>query len=367
MENINTIVNFSNSVLKHFGVSTWHDTISQIDKVLANHKKVVVVLFDGMGQSLIKKHLKDNSFIRKNYIHTMNATFPPTTVASTTGLLSGRYPIENGWMAWRQFFPEYQCNIKVFNNIDSRTNTKIVGENILTSMCPYKTIFEQIEANGHTKTDCIMPFPISNDGPLFLFQYSKRINQFLKQNDDAFIYVYFTNPDGCIHANGVDSTKVKKVIRRFDRWTKKITRKHKDTLFLTIADHGLVDCDYFNVREHQDFYDTFIRFPSFEGRSTTFFVKEDKKEQFVQLFKKYYGNDFKLMSKQEVLDINLYGEGTPNPHAVSFLGDYLAISIGKWGFDLEEVKSDHVLKAHHAGFTKEEMLIDISAFNCKNA
>ena len=46
--NNNSLVNLSNSILKHFGVETFHKTIPEVDKLLKGHKKVVAVLFDGM-------------------------------------------------------------------------------------------------------------------------------------------------------------------------------------------------------------------------------------------------------------------------------------------------------------------------------
>ena len=45
--NKNSLVNLSNSILKHFGVNTFHESIPEIDDLLKGHKKVVAVLFDG--------------------------------------------------------------------------------------------------------------------------------------------------------------------------------------------------------------------------------------------------------------------------------------------------------------------------------
>ena len=53
--NENSLVNLSNSILKHFCVETFHNTIPEIDELLKGHKKVVAVLFDGMGQNIVRK------------------------------------------------------------------------------------------------------------------------------------------------------------------------------------------------------------------------------------------------------------------------------------------------------------------------
>ena len=94
IHNENSLVNLSNSILKHFGVTPFHDSIPEIDTILKGHDKVVVVLFDGMGQNITRLHLKEDSFIRSHYVHTINSTFPPTTAAATTAFLTGKYPID---------------------------------------------------------------------------------------------------------------------------------------------------------------------------------------------------------------------------------------------------------------------------------
>ena len=77
MNNYNThnLVTFSNSFLKHFGVTPFHQTEEAVDEALKGHKKVVVLLFDGMGRNIVRKHLVESSYIRKNYLCTINSTF----------------------------------------------------------------------------------------------------------------------------------------------------------------------------------------------------------------------------------------------------------------------------------------------------
>ena len=118
----NSITNFSNSILKRFNAPTHHSTISKVDEILKDKKKVVVFLFDGMGDYVLKTHLSEDSFLRKHIVHQMDATFPPTTVASTNSFLSGKFPIENGWIGWSQYFKELNRNVAVFWNTDDDTD-----------------------------------------------------------------------------------------------------------------------------------------------------------------------------------------------------------------------------------------------------
>ncbi len=111
----NSIVNFSNSIIKHFGATPFHSSIPEVDKFLEGKKKVVLFLFDGMGKYVIEKHLPEDSFLRKHTFHYMTSTFPPTTVAATDALLSAKFPSETGWLGWTQYFSEVDKNVNMFS------------------------------------------------------------------------------------------------------------------------------------------------------------------------------------------------------------------------------------------------------------
>ena len=49
------------------------------------------------------------------------------------------------------------------------------------------------------------------------------------------------------------------------------------------------------------------------------------------MFNKYYGEYFELLSKQEVLDIKLFGEGEPVEGVLEAIGDFIAISKKEYG------------------------------------
>ena len=53
----NSIVSLASSIRRYFELDVYHNTLSDIDKILEEYKpkNVVVILFDGMGSRLIKK------------------------------------------------------------------------------------------------------------------------------------------------------------------------------------------------------------------------------------------------------------------------------------------------------------------------
>ena len=366
--NENSLVNLSNSILKHFNADTFHDSIPVVDELLMGHKKVVAVLFDGMGQNIVRKHLKENSFIRRHYVATINSTFPPTTAAATTAFLTGKYPIETGWLGWDLYFKDYDRNIILFRSIDYNTKEVLVkdGEqHIADRYYPTRKLFELIKNGESTaKAYAIMRYPIQPDGPKSLLSSGvKKVNEVLKANEQCFVYFYWDSPDREMHEYGIDHWKVKKQVKNAERFMKKVVRANPDTLFIFLADHGHINFKLLDICEHKDLYYLLRKPLSMEKRVVVFFVKNDKRKEFENLFNKYYGDNFELLTTKEALDIKLFGEGVAATGISDALGDYIAIAKKEYGlYASKEFTYFENFKGNHAGGTEEERLIDISIF-----
>ena len=367
--NENTLVSLSNSILKHFGVKTFHESIPEVDDALKGHKKVVAILFDGMGQNITRLHLKEKSYIRSHYVTTINSTFPPTTAAATTAFLTGKYPIETGWLGWTEYFKDYDRNIILFNSVDYNTEEKLAKANeqpIADRYFPTKKIFSLIEENNQgVRAINLSRYPIDKNGPKYLLKDGvSKLNKVLKGNDRCFVYFYWDSPDREMHEKGIDSGSTRYQVYKAQRFVKQVTKDNPDTLFILLADHGHINVKFLDICEHQDLYSLLDKPMTLEKRAPSFFVKEGKEKEFEQLFNKYYGEHFELFTKQEAFDNNFFGEGKAARGVESVLGEYLAISIDEYSlFASKELKHMDFFKGHHAGGTKEERLIDISIFN----
>ena len=367
--NENSLVNLSNSILKHFGAESFHDSIPEIDELLKGHKKVVAVLFDGMGRNIVRSHLKEDSFIRKHYVKTINSTFPPTTAAATTSFLTGKYPIETGWLGWDIYFKDYDRNIILFRNTDYNTGELLIKEgeqNIADKYYPTTKIFELIE-NGkeHAKALAILRYPVQSNGPKNLCVSGvNQLTKALKENDKCFIYFYWDSPDREMHENGIEHRKVHHQVLKAEKFLKKAAKKNPDTLFIFLADHGHVNVKYFDICEHEDLYSLLSKKVTLEKRTAGFYVKNGKNAEFAALFEKYYGKYFELLSKEEVLKNEVFGIGKIAPGAEDSFGDFIAISKREYGIVAsKEMRHLDTYPGHHAGGTKEEREIDISVFN----
>lgn len=362
------LVTLSSSILKHYGIHTEHPYIPEIVEKMKEKKKFAFLLFDGMGKSLLEKHLPPDSFLRKHVAMDIDSVFPPTTVAATNAFLSSKYPKETCWLGWSQYFQEKDTIIDVFQNRDNLTKEPLPYSNPIEKIGQYISVFDQVKLTcPSTKVKTIFP-SFKEGGANTLEEWLTMFNAFLLENEDALVYGYWTDPDHFAHEHGVDSIFVKDFLTRLDAIIETLSKAHPDTQFYIFADHSLVDVKWLKIDEHADFFATLIRPSSIEPRAATFFVKEDKKEEFEKLFKRYYAKYFDLLSREEVLKSNLFGEGKEHKDFLSFIGDYVAISVDKYCFDYiaPELKnsSGYIdMVAAHAGGIKEESIISLIQIN----
>lgn len=122
----------------------------------------------------------------------------------------------------------------------------------------------------------------------------------------------------------------KRKIKEINDLFKQIVETTSNTLFIASADHGLIDVEptiYLN--EYEELDECFIMPPSIEKRAVSFFIKPEMKQAFEERFNRLFGEEFILLSKQEVLNQQLFGQGLSHRKTTDFLGDYLACATGK--------------------------------------
>lgn len=362
-----SLVGFSSSLLKHFGVTPFHESNPEIDALLEGRKKVCVFLFDGAGKCNLSLFPKTNQYLISHQKCVISSTNPPTTVAATNAFLTAKWPKENGWMGWSQYIPSLGFPLCVFPDTNDLTGDKVDfyhdGSHFFDRYCPLKKIDVLMKEKGvNAKLEYL--FPLGGEGsPKNYRQMRKHATSFF-QNGGEFLYSYTPHPDKEMHQYGVKSLFVWNEFRKINKMVQKFVKENPDVLVITMADHGLIDVKYQDLAEHPDLLDCLSLPFSLEGRNATFFLKEGKKEEFSSLFRKYYP-DFVLLSKEEVIKENVFGVGEENPHFQEFIGDFLAIALGKhvlWN-SKQEKKKKSFLKAHHAGQSKEEREIALSFYN----
>jgi len=360
-----SILSIASSVLNHFGVKDCqHKTLPEFDELLSkDYKNIIVMLFDGLGTSTLKYHLEGNDFLRKHHVTDISSVFPSTTVAATTSIMSGYSPAECGWLGWDLYFEEIGENVAVFRNTLQRNGEPAAKFNVAHKYIPVKSIMKRIEeVNGRRSAYCVSFF--SKYRSKSVEDICKTVYKLSKKRKRKYIYAYWHQPDGAMHGHGVTCKEAHEQILHINREVEKLCSKLENSLVIITADHGLCD----SVNEYLEDYPTLFSMlkipPSIEpSRALSLFVKEGMQKEFETEFNKLFGNDFRLMTKEEVFAENLLGFGKPHPRTYDFVGDFLAVATGNKSLFTE--REEHEFVGVHAGLTEEEMTVPFIAIETK--
>lgn len=356
----NCITNLTSSIQKYYGLTPNYKTNELIDNFLQEkeYENVIIFVFDAMGNNIIKENTTSNHFLQKRIVGSMNSTFPPTTANCTTSYITGLNPLSTGWLGWSTYFNDLDIAVDNFKNQNSMTKELIMGDNIASYKLPIKHLGMEIQ--NHTNNEVsyyqVMPSFVKG-GCKSLKEFEHRICKICSQKGKKYIYAYWDQPDACMHHEGIHSPNVKKILNQIGKTLHHIERKTKNTIGIISADHSQINVIPIALYTYYDILDCLVAPISCDARCSFFFVKENKKEDFVKLFNSYFSNYYTLITKQEAIDNHIFGYGKENILYRDIIGDFVAIAKDKYYF-LTSPKS-HIFQAHHAGATLDEISIPI--------
>ena len=352
----NSIVSLSNSILKHFGAKNEHSTLKDIDKLLEDqYKNVVVLLLDGMGMDALEYHLEEDSFFRRNILREYSSVFPPTTTSATTSIESGLPPLEHGWLGWSLYFSEIDKIVDAFINMEKDSEILAADYHVAGRYIPYKSIYDKIKEAGQADAYSVSHFG-SNKIETF-DELTDEIVRLCQTSERKYIYGYWEYPDGLMHMEGCHSPNVTDSIKEIQAKVEQMCHKLDDTLLIITADHGHGDLSHYVLSDYPKLVSMLKRPTAIEPRAVAFFVKEEHMKAFPEEFNKEFGAEFLLYSRDEVIDKGIFGHGVPHPKFKEMVGDYLAVAIKDKGLVWSE--KSYQFASHHAGYTDREMRIPL--------
>lgn len=354
----NSIMNITATILKHYGLETSKKTLPVLEQELSKgYKNVILFLVDALGSEIIKKHPITAKYLKDNQIDTLTTVFPSTTVAATISAVTGKAPVNNGWIGWLQYVKEEDSNVIFFRNTDFYTH-KTFDYDVANKYCPIERVYETIsENNPNIKSIEVFPEFRTPEHKRFKDLCNTIIKE-CKNEDSHYIYAYWDKVDTYLHETGTTSKKVDDHLLEVSNGLKYLSESlGEDSLIIVTADHGQIDIEEIPLWDYSKIIDTFEHNPSIESRATAFFIKEGKHEVFEEEFKKNFSESFILYKSKDFLKTHILGYGEEHYKVKEFLGDYFAIGISNKSFKLSNSK--HSFKAQHAGITADEMLIPL--------
>jgi predicted AlkP superfamily pyrophosphatase or phosphodiesterase len=303
------------------------------------------------------KILKQDSFLLKHRIKTITTVFPATTVAATTSMMTGLNPVETAMLGWDMYYKDIDKTITTYLNSEkSDPEHKPLQEAIeyKNKHMITKSIMEEINERGTGSSYTLFPF-----GPnpyVDIDDMYSKIKVLCNEDGKKYIYAYDTEPDHTMHELGNDVEEINKIVENINYKVEELSKSINDTIIFVIADHGHKNIENIMLENYPDIVECLKRNTSIEPRAVNFFIKKDKKQEFPMLFNKYFGNDFDLYTKEEIISSKLFGDSTENEVFRDILGDYLAIAKTNKALLYD---GSEVLKSHHAGYTDDEIYVPL--------
>ncbi len=352
----NSIVNFTSALMKNYNIKSEYEPSALIDFLLSKrYRHVVLMVLDGLGTKVIDDNLSNGSILKTHQIMALNSVYPPTTVAATTAFTTGKAPIESGWMGWHLYLEENDPSIVLFKNTVNETGEVFTKYQVADKM-GHDEWFKTLRG---TKTYRIYP-SWSEFGVNSFKEGIDKVLENASKEEKNFTYFYWDNPDYLMHEYGTTSQVVKVNLLDMEEQINRLAENlPNETIIFITADHGMIDVEPIELNNYSELTSCLTKPFAGEGRCANFYVKEEKQEEFVNLFNQAFSESFILYSKEEFIKTNLAGLYQPHEILNVALGDYVAVATGNYFFVNEIKPDDLVFKAHHAGLTKAEIEIPV--------
>ena len=355
------LTNFACSIKKYFGLEFSHNTLNYIDEILEkyNPQNVITILCDGMGSNIMDALLDKDSFLIKNRIKKITTVFPATTVSATTAIMTGLNPVETGMLGWDMYYKGIDKVITTFLNSEKGDMEHTPLQEAIDYKEKHmitKSIMDEINEKGEDSAYYVSPFgDIKYENIDEMFSIIKSL---CDKDGRKYIYAYDADPDKTMHQIGCRKPEITEIIKDISDRVEKLSRSIKDAVIFVVADHGHIDIENIPLENYPDIVDCLERNTSIEPRAVNFFIKDEKKKIFVELFNKYFSNYFDLYDREDVICSKLFGDGKENEIYREILGDYLAIAKADKTIIFGGNKP---LVSQHAGYTDDEIMVPIIA------
>ncbi len=349
-----SLLQVSGSLFHYFGIDRGHGTDQDVDVWLKNKPScIVALLIDAMGTSILEKHLPKDAFLRKHMRKSVSTVFPPTTTAATTSFLSGKSPLENGWIGWNQYFDEVDDQVILFLN-KSQYKDIFYAPGWSETKLPVEKIYDALNEKG-IPADSIWPFWSQHNPSDTFDDLLENIRQLSQTN--RFLYAYWDAFDDLLHENGTESIIIKKQLQEYnDKLEAFVQTLAEDVSLMVIADHSQINIQHYDLASDEELCSCLRKAPSLEPRTTAFFIKEGRKKEFKEAFITKFADQFLLLTKEEMLSSGILGEGIPHKRIEDFLGDFVAIAKTPLQLDY---KKGYQIKGNHAGLVEEERFVPL--------
>ena len=358
------------AVLSSLGVPGERDVIG-----LPETSRAVVLLVDGLGAELLRRHAEEAPFLTSLTPRPLTAGFPATTVTSLSSLGTGLPPGEHGLTGYTSWVQEVDASVGWlgWTPVGSREDLRerLVPEQVQ----PQRTAFERAADEG-VEVTVAAPAQFEGSGltraVLRGGSYRGSVTpgdaiataaEGSRRGTRSLVYCYTPDLDLTGHVRGVDSDAWRAQLRLVDRFAEELAaRLPAGTALHITADHGMVDVpdeSKVDADDDENGLMTGVLALAGEPRARHVHAQPGAETEVLARWQELLGDRMWVGTGADAIALGLLGP-VVSPAARARTGDVVAIATGDVAVVRYRVESFFsALLGQHGALTPDELLVPL--------
>lgn len=361
------------------------------------YQNVILFLVDGLGLLNLDWLLQGAAefpalgfwpgALEKGLLAPLTSIALSTTSAALTSLWTAAAASQHGVLAYEMYLKEYGVTANMLRHSAAMFSGDIGGLARAgfdpQKFLPVEHLGEYLAGYG-VATYAFQHASIANSGLSTMLLQGAQVAPFknlsdlwvslealMKWRDGAptYTYAYWGDLDELAHRYGAQDERLLLEFATFTTGFERFLRRLAGlqtgrTLVLVTADHGLIGTPVYpelNLQNHPAFLEHLAMLPSGEARVPILYVRPGREGAVQEYVEKTWPGRFRLVHSQGALAAGLFGPLPATPRVSERLGDWLVVPQGD-GYFWWDARKANAMLARHGGFSAEEMLIPLMAF-----
>lgn len=357
------------SVLASLGVASEAGVLD-----LPQSARAVVLLVDGLGETLLRRHADEAPFLSSLASRTLTSCFPTTTVTSLSSIGTGLTPGEHGLTGYTSWVEEAGETVGWLGWTPVGSVTDLRERLVPEQLQPRSTVFERAVDAG-VEVTIGAPAQFEGSGLTRAVLRGGRYRGSVtpgdaiatavegsRQSSRSLVYCYTPDLDLTGHVRGVDSDAWRVQLRLVDRFAEELAaRLPAGTILHVTADHGMVDVPD-EARVDADASPALMEGVlalAGEPRARHVHALPGAAADVLARWQAELGDRMWVASRADAVAAGLLGP-TVSPAALARTGDVVAVSTG----DVSVVRRERepffsALLGQHGAMTPDELLVPL--------
>lgn len=370
----NSIVNLMASITTALGGKcTDYPPLTLLsDEQISSYKKVMLLVIDGLGDNTLSR-LSPQGFLSQNRLGHMTSVCPTTTASAITSFVSGKAPLQHGLTGWFTWLRELGSVTAVLPfrarfggpplNEQGIDIAPLLGwDSVFNSFDrPVLALQPQEIAHSHfSKASLGQARQIG----FVNFDHCLQLATAQLQDTPGFIYAYWSQLDRLAHRHGIGSIEVAEHLTELEASIEAFaTNLDADTLLLITADHGLLDTNAthtIELQQHPELQDCLSLPLCGEPRFAFCYLHDSKHKVFKDYIEQHLSHTCELLSRQQMLEMGLFGLGQAHAEFSHRIGDYALVMKENYVIkDLIGAEKAYTQIGVHGGLSEDELYVPL--------